>query len=370
MNSFLNEWWDKTYNSKTERLTLHVLLWVLYLSFLSITAYEHLQWGYSVRNNALWLVWFCPVYLVLVYYLGLYIAYANFRKRMFIRACIGVVITFVIYWQIDILFSYFQLLMLKAENIPIKHQSIGNFDVFYIQHVESVFSIMHALFNFALYLFVPVSYKFFRDTQRSIKKMRELKERNVQLELNLIKSQMNPHFLLNTLNNIFGYTLNGTRQQIGNMILNLSDFLKFSLYECNSEFVTIEKEIRLMENFMKLEAVRSEFINTNVDVDVDQYSCSIPPFMLFTLVENAFKHGTFNLVKPTVINVKLRLKAQHLYFRVENDFIQGGDNIGGIGLAALYKKIEYYYGPAASLTSVVENGRYIAELKIFNICEN
>src|ERR1043165_3258409 len=132
-----------------------------------------------------------------------------------------------------------------------------------------------------------------------------LKERNMQLELNLIKSQVNPHFLLNTLNNIYGFSITGTRQQIGEMLLNLSGFLKYSLYECSNEYVTLDKEIKLIRSYVELEQVRSDFIDVALEVQTDSESHRIPPFILFPLVENAFKHGARNLTAPTQISIKL-----------------------------------------------------------------
>jgi LytS/YehU family sensor histidine kinase len=212
--------------------------------------------------------------------------------------------------------------------------------------------------------------KFFRDLQRSQQQFRELSERNMQLELNLIKSQVNPHFLLNTLNNIYGISIGGSREQIGEMILNLSGFLKYSLYECNHEYVEVSKEIKLIKSYIELEEVRSDFIDVRFDVKTDVEKYFIPPFILFPLVENAFKHGTKNLVKATTISMELTIENGQLNFRIENDVQAGKAESGGFGLPALKKKIEYYYPENSTFNSSIENGRYIAQLQITGLCQN
>lgn len=367
MKLFADEYWISSFSAWRNRIVLHILFWLVYLSFLCYTTYQHLALGYHLANPVLLLMLMCPVYLVIVYYIGIYTSYTSFKNRKFTKAAIAVFFTFILYLHADLLYTYMLYIRLKAEQIPAKIIEDKAFNSFYVRNITSIATVIHAVFSMVLYLFIPVSCKFIRDSQRVSKKLKELKERNLRLELNLIKSQVNPHFLLNTLNNIYGLTINGTRQQIGSMIMNLSDFLKYSLYELNADYVSIKKEVGLIKNYIELESVRSEYIQTSVEIEIDA-DVEIPPFLLFPLVENAFKHGTFNLVRPTNIIARLQVADNELYFRVENDIMPGNDKMGGIGLPALQKKIEYYYPGTSSLTASVNNERYIAELKISNLC--
>lgn len=364
-----DEYWVSSFSDKRKRTLLHLLFWLIYLSFLCFTTYQHLALGYRLQQPVLLLLLMFPIHLVLVYYFGTHTAYAYFQHRKYARGSIATLLAFILYLNVDLMYTYLLYNRLAAEGIPVKTIRDNSFNSFYIRNIISVATVMHAAFGFLLYLFIPVGCKFFRDMQRVARTVKELKNRNQRLELNLIKSQVNPHFLLNTLNNIYGLTINGTRQQIGSIVMSLSEFLKYSLYELDTEFVAIEKEIGLIKNYIELESIRSEFIQASVEIDVDKH-VDIPPFLLFPLIENAFKHGTSNLVRPTKIVVQLLVRNDELFFRVENDIIPDNNKTGGIGLPALQKKIEYYYPGKSALLTSVKDDRYIAQLKISGLCRN
>ncbi|HTN46697.1 MAG TPA: histidine kinase [Flavipsychrobacter sp.] len=358
------QWWAKSYDNGRERFVLHGLFWIVYLCFLSFTAYEHTGSTYRLSNLSVFLFWFFPVYLVWVFYLFINTAYAFFRKGLYLKTLFAGLISFLGYIYSDILFTYLLARQLTEQGIPSKFLNTSNFITFYQANFLSWFAVAHALFGFCIYLMIPILCKFFRDLQRSQIRYNELVERNMQLELSLVKSQMNPHFLLNTLNNIYGLTITGSKQQIGEMVLSLSGFLKYSLYECNHEFIPISKEITLIRNYIELETVRSDFIETSFEVSTDMDDYMIPPFLLFPLVENAFKHGARNLTESTRIDLHLSIARSMLKFTVKNELQVGESPKGGIGLPALRKKIEYYYPGKTILTSAQENGKYIAQLQI------
>lgn len=361
-------WWERSYSGRQERVSLHVLFWLAYLCFLSSTAYEHLRISSPLPIPINLLIWLTPFYLIWVYYFFIHTAYQFFQRQKSGMALLMVVAALLIYVNSDILFTYLQIVKFKAEGIPSKFE-IADFNSFYLRSLLSWSALFHFLFGFTIYLVLPVLCKFFRDLQRSQQQYRELSERNMQLELNLIKSQVNPHFLLNTLNNIYGISIAGSRQQIGEMILNLSGFLKYSLYECNNEFVEVSKEIRLIENYIELEEVRSDFIDVGFELNIDSEKYFIPPFILFPLVENAFKHGTKNLTRPTFILMALTIENGKLDFRIENDLQTTLSENGGFGLPALRKKIEYYYPNNSEFNSQMNGGRYIAQLQISGLCQ-
>jgi hypothetical protein len=361
---FFENWWQKSYTHTAQRVTVHALFWTAYLCFLGSTAYEHLRTSSSVPVPVSALPWLIPVYLVWVYYFLMSAAYERFQKKQSGNALSGALLALLLYIHSDILFSWIVAGKLAEAGVPNKPGYDGTFCSFYRQILFRWFAVFHFLFGFVVYLVLPVVCKAFRDLQRSQRQFHELKERNMQLELNLIKSQVNPHFLLNTLNNIYGFSITGTRQQIGEMLLHLSGFLKYSLYECSNEYVALGKEIKLMRSYVELEQVRSDFIDVSLEMDAESERYRIPPFILFPLVENAFKHGTKNLTAPTHIDIRLLVKSGKLTFIVENDVQPGETTNGGFGLLALKKKLEHYYPSSSTLNSLIAGGRYIAQLQI------
>jgi LytS/YehU family sensor histidine kinase len=105
------------------------------------------------------------------------------------------------------------------------------------------------------------------------------------------------------------------------------------------------------------------------DHSVGDSNCLVPPFLLFPLVENAFKHGTVNLIKPTNISIHLSVNEDKLHLQVENEVMTAKAEEGGIGLSALKKKLGYYYDGDYILEAGVADNRYIAQLEISRICK-
>jgi sensor histidine kinase YesM len=156
----------------------------------------------------------------------------------------------------------------------------------------------------------------------------KLKDRNHQLlmekktsELNFLKSQTNPHFLFNTLNGI--YALAREKSDItADSILRLSDILRFMIYESQSELISINKEIEIIEDYIELEKMRyDETLKIVFEKDIDDFEQKIPPLLLIHLVENAFKHGLSETIHAPFISIILSIKNNKLVFKVNNSFV-------------------------------------------------
>jgi LytS/YehU family sensor histidine kinase len=153
----------------------------------------------------------------------------------------------------------------------------------------------------------------------------QLKSRYQQLqlerkaaELNFLKSQTNPHFLFNTLNSI--YSLARDKSDLtADSVLRLSDILRYMLYGTQSNLVTIDKEVNVIEEYIELEKMRYyDALKISFHKDIDNPSQEIPPLLLIPLVENAFKHGAAETIASPFIEIKLTLKSSSLLFRINN----------------------------------------------------
>jgi len=153
----------------------------------------------------------------------------------------------------------------------------------------------------------------------------KLKLKNQQLdiekkvsELNYLKSQTHPHFLFNTLNNI--YSLTRTKSDLAPVsVLRLSDILRYMLYEIENGPVLAVKEIKVLEDYIELEKIRyDETLDIKFIVDTDNPLQEIPPLLMIPLVENAFKHGTSETADLPFIHIHLTISNNTLHFTVEN----------------------------------------------------
>jgi two-component system, LytTR family, sensor kinase len=165
-------------------------------------------------------------------------------------------------------------------------------------------------------------------------------------ELNYLKSQTNPHFLFNTLNNI--YALAADKSDLTpESILRLSAILRFMLYETNVPTIRLEQEVQIISDYMALEQLRyDERLRVVFEVDMADPKQPIPPLLLIPLVENAFKHGAAETRNAPFVEIRLRVQAQTLYFQVVNSVESVTSEAPvreRIGLSNLRRQLELLY---------------------------
>ena len=165
-----------------------------------------------------------------------------------------------------------------------------------------------------------------------------------EAELNFLKSQTNPHFLFNTLNNI--YSLSRDKSDLApESILRLSKILRFMLYETSGAFIAIEQELKIINDFIALEKLRyDESLRVNFNYDVEDMKQALPPLLLVPLVENAFKHGAAETRGYPFIDIHLSVNNRKLLFVVKNSSeVNAGDVKENIGLSNLRRQLELLY---------------------------
>jgi two-component system LytT family sensor kinase len=211
-------------------------------------------------------------------------------------------------------------------------------------------SLDHALENQMAYSTGSV---FFFGIIRHIYNYIKLKQATQQLriekqaaELNYLKSQTNPHFLFNTLNNI--YSLARDKSDLApESILRLSKILRFMLYETGGEYIAIEQELKIISDYISLEKLRyDESLRINFNHDIEDMKQALPPLLLIPLVENAFKHGVSETRNQPFVDIHLSVNKRQLAFVVKNsaeEFPGEGSVKENIGLANLRRQLELLY---------------------------
>lgn len=187
-----------------------------------------------------------------------------------------------------------------------------------------------------------------------------------EAELNYLKSQTNPHFLFNTLNNI--YSLARDKSDLApESILRLSKILRFMLYETSGSYIAIEKELKILSDYIELEKLRyDDSLNVNYNYDIEDMKQSLPPLLLIPLVENAFKHGVSETRNQPFVDIHLEVKNRQLTFTVKNsvDGLNRENEVKeNIGLSNLRRQLELLYSDY-NLTTTLEKSFFIALLKI------
>ncbi|RYY84020.1 MAG: histidine kinase, partial [Chitinophagaceae bacterium] len=207
-------------------------------------------------------------------------------------------------------------------------------------HVASqqMYASMMALVLFAILRHIYLHYRLRQQAQR-------LRIEKQEAELNYLKAQTNPHFLFNTLNNI--YALASEKSDAApEAVLRLSAILRFMLYDAGGDRVAISEELRIIDDYLELERLRyDDRLRITFRNDVEDPRQSLPPLLLLPLVENAFKHGVSETRGESFVEIDLRVKDRVLHFTVRNsaDTEPGMPVEDHIGLTNLRRQLELQY---------------------------
>lgn len=193
----------------------------------------------------------------------------------------------------------------------------------------------------------------------------QLRIEKQEAELNYLRSQTNPHFLFNTLNNIYSLARDKSDQAPAS-ILKLSQLLRYMLYEASGSYIAVEKELKNISDYIDLERLRyDESLQINFNYDMEDGKQSIPPLLLMPLVENAFKHGVSETRNQPFVDIHLSIRQRQLVFVVKNSSEGVGEKAvkENIGLSNLRRQLELLY---TDYTLLVEQGKndFTATLKI------
>jgi len=198
----------------------------------------------------------------------------------------------------------------------------------------------------------------------------QIMQEQKESELQLLKSQLSPHFLFNVLNNLYGLSLKHD-DKVSPMLLKLSGLLRYSLYDTNANFVPLQNELSCIENYMELEKMRiGERLLLDANISKQNMDeVVIAPMLLMVFVENAFKHSKNTYQKNITIKIHFQFADDLMELVVRNSISDeaetstGMDN-SGIGLSVTKKRLELLYKDKYALQTLNEEGFYEVILKI------
>ncbi|WP_239524889.1 sensor histidine kinase [Leptobacterium flavescens] len=215
---------------------------------------------------------------------------------------------------------------------------------------------------FSLFTFIYFMVIFFWII-RELRSLIRLRNEKAKTELLHLKSQVNPHFFFNTLNNLYGWVeKDGKKAQ--ELILKLSDMMRYSIYDGQKDWVTLEEEIDYLKNYTELHRMRyHKEIDIRFNVNIETEGYKVMPLLFIILLENAFKHGVENLRENAYVHIEFNATSKSIQFIVENNFDAEDVREGtGIGLENLKRRLELVYPYKHSLTFSSSGDMYRARL--------
>lgn len=319
------------------RWVYHTIIWiVLYIAFTLIVFLneaENKSFFYSLKEPFLV---FVPI--VITAYLSLWVKVKLFDQRKYLLYIFAALIV------VFIGVAIFEALSFIDESV--------------------VNSRSQNIFNFLFVHVLVVGLQYFKRGIINQYQLQELRAEKAITELNALKAQINPHFLFNTLNNIYG--MNQINSKKGSdMIMELSDVMRYHLEFSKEKQVSLEDEIQLLESYIKLERLRlRDTCDVQVDFNDTDRNLMISPLLFIPFVENSFKHGT-HPTKDCFVHIKLSTTHNKLLFTVKNSLIENRKVIKtNIGLQNTKRRLELLF-PNKHELEITKNGVYhLVELSI------
>ncbi|MBN2173932.1 MAG: sensor histidine kinase [Bacteroidales bacterium] len=331
----------------------HALIWGSYFILL--------VWLYSeTRNLEPTLVKSLFVVLVQagIFYLNLFILLPQyFEKKKYTRY--GLLVFMILITSLALFFLFDQLSFQYEYKQAVSNDDFSRFGNMnrprhfgprgwgYPFHFQFIWR--QAMFNgffVVIVLFISTIYRNIKLSGRKEKEALELKSRVTEAESNMLKSQINPHFLFNTLNNIYSMAQLKS-ENTAEAVHRLSEMLRYVIYDCNEKYVNLEQEISYLQSYIELQLMKEENMD-NVQYDFNKVNgqLRIAPLLLIPFVENSFKHSRFDDMQHSWIKIIMETSGKQLIFNIENsipDKQHQKDNTQGIGLENVRKRLHLIY---------------------------
>ncbi|MEJ8803245.1 sensor histidine kinase [Pontibacter sp. H249] len=334
---------------------LHVLVWLIgYILFVSpftnITMYHFEGEDGSIILPAL--AWMC-FNLVLFYVNALVLLPKYKRHRSLTLFAIQLLLLFVGVTTLEILFDAVLLTTLWPD----------------IYTFRDSLSVVPNLIMNLLVLVLSFSYRFLKDWVEHERRERQLVQEKLEAELKYLKAQINPHFLFNTLNNLFSMARREQAHGTAASVAKLAHLMRYTLHDSNLPLVELEKDIKHMEDYIALQMLRlpDKGVDIKLEKKGDWERVQVPPMLLITLVENAFKHG-ISYQQPSFIHMELDVQGKELNFSVKNSMHRREEsmpeNASGIGLENMRRRLALLYPNRHELHTQEKEHTFLTQLHI------
>lgn len=329
----------------------HIFFWLSYFTF------NVIRWGsyfddywYSLKSN---LVEF-PLHILIVYFNVYYLIPKFILTKKFKRYIFFLLVSLGFLYCIRTGLNF--LLVTKS----IWPEAEGSQEAFTFNHIVAV--ILGELYVVALASAIKLTFDWVYERKRAD----SLQKIQLKTELNFLKSQIQPHFFFNTLNNLYALTLEKS-STASTVVLKLSDIMQYVLYEVNEPLILLYDEINYIQNYLDLEELRfGDKVQAKINIEGDIDEINVPPLLFLPFIENCYKHCAKDSNEIHIDIAFEVLKNKMLKFKVANTFdhLNEFDKKHGIGIENVKRRLELLFNNKFSLKTRIKKQRYLVTLKI------
>ncbi|OJJ22953.1 hypothetical protein BKI52_00955 [marine bacterium AO1-C] len=318
------------------RVLTHILFWLFVWFIAPITSSESikdLKEAFLFRGVAM------PMKIIPTYFLVYYLNPYFLHRKKYLQYATYFIVSSVIF---TIIYRFNNIHIAETlAGLPHPKESLGQIIS------EAHFTFPNYLPRVYLFTILFLFLKNYKSNELKKYQIITLEREKAKAELNFLKAQIHPHFLFNTLNNLYALTLDKS-DDAPEVVAKLADMLDYMLYQCTEPKVLVNKEIELINNYIDLEKLRyGHRLQLEFTHSLDDSQAQIAPLILISVVENAFKHGASTAMQDIVIQVSLEVVQHQLHFRVFNTKSEASNNAAsykkGIGVKNIQRQLELVY---------------------------
>jgi len=344
-----SSWRSKLYDFLTQRVVYHSLFWAAFVLLLMLLEGWANGFWFTFANQLINV----GFYGLIVYFNLFYLIPNYLTKKQFLNYCGLLIATTVIITPLKmvVLFLFYGATgVVEAQQQLLQNMNWQFMGTFVVASASTIFKII-------------------TDWARHLREKQELQTQTMQSELRFLKSQINPHFLFNTLNNLYALTLKKS-DKAPEIVIKLSEMMRYMLYECNEKRVLLRKEVNYIRNYLDLEQLRQgKNVDINFEVQGNVSDQKIAPLMFIPFLENSFKHGLNNHISQGFVNIYLDVDDKHIHFYIENSKpenlpLQDHRRSGGIGLVNVRRRLNLLYPDQYTLEIEDKPNSYAVNLMI------
>lgn len=354
---------------RNDRIKQHLLFWGIWYPYITLTHAAY-PMGYpemAFFRNPLYTFsesFFVVFGQVPTVYAMLYLIFPNFiLKKRYVAGLLSIIVLWFLCGALNLVLlgkvmQPFLAMILPPENIPATPRLPGmSFFMAVIATNKGAFTIT------ASALMLKFGKHWYHHQHRSL----QLQKENTEAQLQLLTAQVHPHFLFNTLNNVYSKTQKESPEG-SQMIMGLSDLLRYILYEGRKPLVLLDKELQMILEYINLEKIRyGNKLDLHYLVTDKTKDIYIAPLLLLPFVENCFKHGTSNMLQNPWINLTIEIKNTTLVMKLMNGKSNTNKNVQqkpGIGIDNVRKRLDFLYKDKHELQIREEEEVFIVDLQI------
>ncbi len=333
---------------KTTRIALHLIFWFCawFFFFFYYQRYSEVN-SYTLLASLINLIVAIATVYTFNYFLIPKILLKNKWKKFIAIAIVAIV-----------LFFYIELLLTLFLVVKLLYDGHSLF--------PEMLDVVMLFFNMFFIVFIAIAIKFYKRWSETEYRKQRIQKEKVEVELQMLRSQVNPHFLFNTLNSIYVLAMKNS-DQTANTVMKLSDLLDYILYKIDTPRIPVSTEIQIIENYIELERIRfTNRVDLSLSTDLESKDIQIPPMLIIPFIENAFKHGVAKSLEKSWIEVSIRECGQLMNIEVSNSKGQkpAKSQTGGIGLENVKKRLDILFHDKYKLDITEKINSYEVSLSI------